>query len=208
MSFHVPRSQLLNLLADSMLVPHDRRSAFLGRFQHLQRLSLIEGINPGRGKQAEYQAHQVLLIAIAFQMLQLGLSPERAVKIIKENQEQIRLAIRIAIENQAEISPSLLWFDPGIISPAIEGYDVEDLADATFTQGDGETAMEMFKRYLVDGGVTRLSFISVSNTLGSLLRAIEGVTQAEVDAQPTDRTREFLTALKDWHNSSDTDSVA
>ena len=206
--FSVPRSQLLNLLAESMLVPHDRRSAFLGRFQHLQRLSLIEGINPGRGKQAEYQAHQVLVIAIAFQMLQLGLSPERAVKIIKKNQEQIRLAIRVAIENQGEISPSLLWFDPGIISPAIEGYDVDDLAHATFTQGDGEDAMEIFKQYFVKGGVTRLSFISVSNTLGSLLRAIEGVTQVDVDARPTERTREFLVALKDWYNSSDTDSLA
>lgn len=191
-----------------MLVPNDRRSAFLGRFQHLQRLSLIEGINPGRGKQAEYQAHQILLIAIAFQMLQLGLSPERGVTIIKKNQEQIRLAIRIAIENQGEISPSLLWFDPGILSPAIEGYDVEDLAHATFTQGDGTAAIQMFKRYLVDGGVTRLSFISVSNTLASLIRAIEGVSQGDDDPQLTDRTRKFLIALKDWYDSSDDGSLA
>lgn len=191
-----------------MDVPQGRRPAFLGRFQHLQRLSLMEGINPGRGKQAEYQAHQLVVIATAFQMLQLGLSPERTVTLIKQNQEKIRLAIRVAIEEPGNISPSLLWFDPAAISPSIDGTEVEDIAYATFTQGDGDEAIEIFKKYFIYGGVTRASFISVSGTIWSLLRIIEGGTCSADEPPITDRTHMFLIALKDWYNSSGAESLA
>lgn len=208
MGFSVPRAQLLRLVADAMEVPESRRSALLGRFQHLQRLSLVEGINPGRGTAAEYQAHHVLVVLISFQMLQLGLTPERAVSIIKQNQDRVRLAISLAVCDRDPISPSVLWFDPAILTQS-QGK-ISDLAEATFNYGGQGTGTEMFEHFFVKGSAQRMAFISVSGTLWHLVAALEGEAVEFTGMKPviTERSETFLNGLRDWFAHSTPDSLA
>ncbi|CAN5325427.1 hypothetical protein BH10PSE12_BH10PSE12_01790 [soil metagenome] len=201
---------MLELLADAMEVPIDRRSALLGRFQHLQRLSLIDGINPGRGTAAEYKANHVLVIAVAFQMLQLGMTPERAVHVLKQNQERVRMAIGLAVGKKALVSPSMVWFDPAVLtrSGATGSSDEIDLADATFHYGGSGTGREMFKHSLIDGFAQRLAFISFSGTLWHIISAIDGQTPTARKPAIGPRAAIFLSSLREWFEQSTPDSFA
>lgn len=213
MSFGIARAPLLTLLADAMEIPAEGRSAFLGRFQHLQRLALVEGINPGRGKAAEYQAHQVLVIAIAFQMLQLGLTPERAVMVIKQNQDLVRLGISLAIATPDTIEPALLWFDPALLTRTMKGRDgVHDLAEATFNYGGAGTGEEMFRHFFVDGYVQRTAFISISGVLWHLAMAFDDYRDFPMSGvkrpQLGKNSLQFLVSLREWFDASTPDSLA
>ena len=207
MAFSVPRSELLELVAIAMDVPIERESALLGRFQHLQRLKLIEGINPGRGKAAEYRAHQVLIILIALQMLQLGLTPERAVDVIKQNQDRVRLAICISVTGDEPISPAMFWFDPAILTRS--QAEIDDLADATFHYGGAGTGPDAFDYFFVEGWVQRMAFISVSGTLWHLVGALDDQF-AELDGKPIigDKSKQFLSSLTEWAEHSEPESLA
>lgn len=52
------------------------------RLKHLKRLGFPEGVNIGRGKHFSYDGNAVFDLLIMFEMLQLGISPERAGAII------------------------------------------------------------------------------------------------------------------------------
>lgn len=206
MSFSVPRAELLDLVAKTLAVPDDRRSALLGRFQHLQRLSLIKGINPGRGSAAEYKAHQTVVILIAFKMLDLGLDPARTVPVIQNNQDFVRQAIGLAVTGDDPISPSNLWFDPSVVTRSADNGrgQVHDLADATFNYGGEGTAREMFEHFFVKGSVQGMSFISVSGILWHLVTAIDW-DDAEMEGfKPVikEKSGRFLASLRDWYAAS------
>lgn len=204
MTFGLTRSALLEHLADAMYVPDERRSAFLGRFQHLQRLRLIEGINPGRGKAAEYRPNQVMVILLAFQMLQLGLSPERTVNVIKMNQDRIRLSFCLAAQNPTQITPSVIYFDPAIITSTMDG---DDYADATFHFAGPGTSREAFESFFISGWVQRMAFLSVSGMLQHLLGAIDG-TDPRFERPPMgERSRQFMLALHEWTQTSEPESL-
>lgn len=205
MDFSLPRSQMLELLADAMEVPDERRSALLGRFQHLQRLSLIEGINPGRGRAAEYRAHHVLVVAIAFEMLQLGLTPERVVHVLKENQDRLRLAIGLAIREKGAITPSVIWFDPSVINGSSPDFD---LAEGTFDYGGEGSAVDRFKWFVTESWIERMAIVSISGTLWHIVRAFEQHWAHREKPPIGPQSLQFLIALHDWFQDSQPDSVA
>lgn len=196
---------MLKLLADGMEVRSELRSAFLGRFQHLQRLKLIEGVNPGRGVAAEYKAHQLLIIAITMQMLQLGLNPERAVDVIRNNQDRVHSAITVAVKDGG-IHPALLWFDAALISQKTDfGLD---LAVATFDVGDFALFESRMKYIFEDGYVSRLSVVSVSNTIWQIVMAMEQFPKVGgMKPQIGEQSRQFIDALIDWTKTSNPDSL-
>jgi hypothetical protein len=204
--FSIPRARMLDVLADAMEVPPERRSALLGRFQHLQRLALIDGINPGRGRAAEYKSHHLVVIALAFQMLQLGLTPERTVQVIKQNQDTVRLGIGLAVHAKDTISPSMLWFDPAILTRSQD--EIRDLADATFDYGGAGTGAEVFARLFVEGWVQRTSFISISGTLWHVVAVFEGWGQFSDKPRLGEQSRIFLGSLSKWFQGSKPDSLA
>lgn len=188
---------MLELAADTVNVPQERRSALLGRFQHLQRLKLIEGINPGRGKAAEYRAHQILIILIALQMLQLGMTPERAVDLIHRHDADIRKAITLAVASKdSTIATSLMWFDPAILSPQLDG--VEDPAATTFGYAGMDSGLYVLMDFFLFNRVDRAAFIGVSGTLWRAVRSLDGRDLLSDDEVIGERGRSFLASLRAW----------
>lgn len=199
MSFGIARTPMLAVLADAMAIPEARRSSFLGRFQHLQRLSLISGINPGRGKAAEYKAEQVVIIALAMQLLQLGLTPERTVKVVRSNHALILRTIAIAVRQSGAIAKPLIWFDPALLtSDGID--DAGDSADLTMDFGGYDRASQVFASFFNMGDLQRISFISVGNTITALVDAMEDLPSQSAD-HGCDLGIEFLDAL--WHRGKE-----
>lgn len=66
-------------------IADDKRSAFVGRLQHLQKLKFPEGTNTGRGRAARYQPHHILLLAIVLQLNELGMIPDKAIRITRRS---------------------------------------------------------------------------------------------------------------------------
>lgn len=199
MEFRAPRSGMLQVLARALDIPAERESSFLGRFQHLQRLSLIEGINPGRGKAAQYQAHQVVVIALAFQLLQLGISPEKAVQMIKANQDRVRLAISLAI-GLKDFEPSYLWFDAALLSQTSDN----DRAEATFDYGGAGVVRERFDTFFNKDEVQRMAFISVTNTIYAI---VDNLPEVDGPGLREFMQRGFVQSLRDWRDNSNPDSL-
>lgn len=77
------RATLLRLLSALHGVPPARETALIGRVQHLQRMGFPAGVNVGSGQRAEYDAPALVRILFAFELMQFGLRPERAVMIVR-----------------------------------------------------------------------------------------------------------------------------
>ena len=199
--FSMSRSQMLKLLADAMLVPEERRSAFLGRFQHLQRLSLISGINPGRGRAARYDPLQIMVVAIAFQMLQLGLSPERTVQAISQNKERLYYAISLSTgPSGEEVGNSIIWFDPANITATLDG---DDFADVTFHYGGYATGRDAFANFFLEGWVARMAFVNIGGTIWHMIAAMQGGDHYDTKPVIGDEARRFLSGLRSCIESAD-----
>jgi len=197
---------MLDLVALVIGVPFAKRSALLGRFQHLQRLKLIEGINPGRGKAAEYGAHQIIVILIAFQMLQLGLTPERTVSVIKGNSERIRKAIGLAVTyRDGEIGTSMIWFDPAVLSPSIDGYG--DPAAATFDFADAAKGMDALMHFFVLGDAQRAAFIGVSGTIRNVVGMLNEDPEQSLKLKVGGKGSDFMASLRNWYEASEPESL-
>lgn len=82
----IPYADLEEFLAQTHRVDHERRSALKGRIKHFQRLSWPPGTNQGKGKRVQYGVGQTLSLAVAFELLQIGLTPERIVDQLRQEQ--------------------------------------------------------------------------------------------------------------------------
>lgn len=212
MEFGIGRSALLKVLADAMMVDAKGASAFLGQFQHLQRLRLVQGINPGRGKQAQYRANQVLVIAIAMQLLQLGLTPERAVRIIQDNQDRVRLCIMLAVQSPEALQPAFLYFDPAMLTELGDRSGESDFAEQTFHYAGQGALREMIEGFLVEGDVPRMAIINVKGTIVAIKDAmweLDFPAGGDGAGQPDEgRTAiSFHRDLHEWVKQSTPDSL-
>jgi hypothetical protein len=82
MALQFSRSQVEDILADVHMIEPSKRAAFSARMRHLQRLEFPAGTNVGKGRRAAYGFSEIVLLAVAFELLQLGITPERIVSIL------------------------------------------------------------------------------------------------------------------------------
>lgn len=200
MSFGIPRKELLRVLADAMFVPEEKRSALLGRFQHLQRLTLIEGINPGRGKAAEYSADQVTIIGMAFQFLQVGLSPERAVQILRSNRLAIYNSVGLLFRGDRSINGSYLILDPAVLTPTLH-HDTTDWGERTFICAPREALSQIIDNYFGGGGfdLPRIVIISITGMIETIVNVMDPVPKDADYPHIGSLGQEFLESLCSWH---------
>lgn len=71
------------------------------RLTYLQRLGFPAGTRPGRGTKSRYGIEDVLKIAIAFELLQVGIQPTRAVRLVDTDWRLISRALAEAIRADA-----------------------------------------------------------------------------------------------------------
>lgn len=76
-------SELEDFLAELHRVAPEKRTALKGRLKHFQRLGWPAGTNQGKGARVQYGVGQTLSLVIGFELLQLGLTPERVVEHLK-----------------------------------------------------------------------------------------------------------------------------
>jgi hypothetical protein len=82
--FTIPFTVLEAILADAHNIASTKRSPFMGRLKNLARLGLVAHKRPGKGLASEYDLEDVLKYAVACQLLDSGLMPDMAVRIIPQ----------------------------------------------------------------------------------------------------------------------------
>lgn len=110
------------------------RSAFSNRLKHFQKLGFLPEIRTGRGKAADYRGQHAYLLGVALQFVELGLTPERAMRAVNQNIDFIAIPTRWALEslNENPDNPSLwfLRFDPSSLNSL--RYPESEDDDASF----------------------------------------------------------------------------
>lgn len=172
-------------LADLNRIPSSARSAFAARLKNLHRLDYPRGVGEGRGRAVNYTVADLARMAIAIELCQLGLLPERAVHVLENDPYQLLMAImmgaRAAMEadhdeyrladDQSQTPLSMfLYFDPSVLSGwhAEDGdEDGEDFASSTFFYG-GEGVVREYMNTWTTGLTTRISLINVTYLLWQL----------------------------------------
>ena len=89
MPFSWTRNQTEEVLALIHDIRPDMRTALQARMRHLQRYGIPRGTNTGKGKAAAYGPAQIVSLAVAFELLQLGLTPEHSCELIREYENLI-----------------------------------------------------------------------------------------------------------------------
>lgn len=197
-------AQVVTALAETYAIDHERRGAFVARLQNLQKLGFPEGTNTGRGKAARYSAGHVFLIGVALELIQLGLTPERAKHVIDDDMHAVAMAASMAVYHGVpdyEIKfPIFLYLDPAVLRYLCRTSNDEDFAAATFHYGGMAQVLENFKDWFKNG-VPRMAFFSVSALVHDI---------ASFLPEGADDISPFYKALEDWadpyiHNVSEPD---
>ena len=83
-------------LADINGIPSHQRTAFQARLKNFHRLGFPEGIGKGRGKAVIYTPRELLLMAVAVELTQLGLTPERVIEVIADDELPVWQSVSMA----------------------------------------------------------------------------------------------------------------
>ncbi len=81
--------EIQKILSNKHDIASDNDTAFRGRLQHMQRLGFPAGVNTGKGRPVSYRWRELLLLALAFEYLEIGSTPDRAIAEIVKIEDMI-----------------------------------------------------------------------------------------------------------------------
>lgn len=113
------------------------------------------------------------MLALAFELIQFGLSPEKAVTLLTQNEDAIRKAVGISIAESAEwYEEGEFWlsFSPEVMTTAFRKKGAKlSQEERSFSSGDtGEIATLIFS--MQKGMQSRLALIYLSGVMRSIAR--------------------------------------
>lgn len=182
--YELSYAQVADALAGYHRVADANRTAFRGRLQHFQRLGFPPGINTGRGRSAKYGFWQVLLLALGLELVQFGLSPEKAVSILRSHELAIQEAVKEAFkEAKGWFDEGDFWlgFSPAEMTAAFEKKSGSLMdVDATFFAGGAAMVINLLNA-MQHTGRSRLALIHLSG----VLRAVASEILGALDQDPS-----------------------
>lgn len=175
--------QLEGLLASQHSISDGMRTKFQARLKNLHRLHYPSHFQSTKGKATLYRARHVIDMALALEMTQLGLAPERIVGILSVNGFATLMATRAAArhlseddvwpafdgegEYSSQIPTIFLYFDPSGLAdltdmePKRFGPDF-DMAAESFFYADGQSIEDNLVPWTMADGGGRVSLINVT----------------------------------------------
>ncbi|MCZ8320841.1 MAG: hypothetical protein O9296_04550 [Novosphingobium sp.] len=122
---NISYAELEGFLAAIHRVAPEKRIALKGRLKHFQRLGWPSGTNQGKGARVQYGIGQTLMLAMGFELLQLGLTPERVVEQFKFSGRYLAKGFSEALAHYGpEAEPIYYAFSPESLA-SLRGDDVE-----------------------------------------------------------------------------------
>lgn len=148
----------------------DRRVPFSARLKHFQRLGLVPEINTGKGRAAIYGPAAFVHLALALEMAQIGIRPERTLNLLKWAGNLILTAIRLTLHPsdipEDERNDFLIYFQPTALDPTPLGDGQEDQVVQSFFYGPTSTLGTRLAESKGEFAFQRLAIINVSHIIG------------------------------------------
>lgn len=122
-------------LAQAHGISTSKRTAFQARLKNFHRLEFPADFSAQKGKAAQYSGKQCCEMALMIELAQLGVTPDRAVKIHFAHAEKISAALTSACQTllSDDHFPLLMIFDPaGLI-------DLQDRASEAVTSNPDDS---------------------------------------------------------------------
>lgn len=210
--------QLESALASMHGIDGSKRTAFQSRLKNFHRLGFPFGFKTSKGKTAFYSAGQVVQMALAVEMTQLGLSPDRTLNVIGQNRFATMMAVRLAARSlvqkpdgfderieRPDTDPlsMFIFFDPAALAPLMMHLDPKtdpdmDQSIHSFFYGGAAVVRENIVKW-TSGQTSRLSLINITATLDNIAKALfENVKTDRLELR-----KRFFLECEHWTNAND-----
>lgn len=83
--------EIESMLAARHGIVGERQIAFRGRLEHLRKLGCPTGVQTGKGRPAVFGWQQLIELAAALELINLGISPDEVARVIKVHHNRLRL---------------------------------------------------------------------------------------------------------------------
>ncbi len=199
MSFALSLGELEAALASLHDVAPDRRHAFQARIKHLQKLGFPPGTNTGKGKRAAYDLEAIAKLVGAFELMQFGLMPTAAARLIETNWPFLKVSVASALHEMLlgyeDGMFGLYWvwvFNPQALSDLTEGASENVAACGACRVKDAEKAIWEEWRDDEEGLMPEIGrgyrhmLINISWALSEFLNDLRAVTDLDLDAVSDD----------------------
>lgn len=174
-------AEVESALAEINEIAGVRRTAFQARIKNFHRLGFPPDLETIKGKAALYDAGQVYSLALAVELTQFGLNPERIISVLVSSSFPTTMAARMACGSRPPSDESLLvylYFDPSALDPLQEDW-TEDKAEATFFYAGQGVLRELISEWPEDNS-RRLSLLLVSKLIDLLVRQLGPEFESEL----------------------------
>ena len=181
--------KLEDVLASLHQVPDRNRLALQGRIKHFQRNGWPGGTNTGKGRRATYGIGELLKLVLGFELLQIGITPDRASALLAANWDYVATALSLAFGAHERSADQpfdvVIYCDPNALS-GLSGRaeQTDDPSDDTFFYN---STLQFARQLLEERHIAprRLALINLSRLLGEIADLLEGWDP-------------LLTAYQDW----------
>lgn len=202
--------ELESVLASVHGIDQTKRTAFQSRLKNFHRLGYPLGFKAVKGKAATYTPLQIIEMALAAEVTQLGLPPERASWVLIRNRWPILMATEMvarelhrdpaAFSSESGLSESalsmFLYFDPAALNPLTLHLpaevlpDLDEAANSFFYGGIG-IVREGIAAW-TSGSSARISLINLTSLAGNVVASpFDEGSDADLDYR-----REFFRKLE------------
>jgi hypothetical protein len=167
--------QVEDLLASLHAVSDEHRIALRGRIKHFQRNGWPRGTNTGKGRPARYDFPSLLALAVAFELTQVGMTPDRIVEVLAENWSIVSTAANLVLARPDRDEPAsfiYLYCDPSTLST---------LSKPSQHHRDEMTFRFLFGFQLVQGFQQsepiprRLALVNLTDLLNSMWKVLQDI---------------------------------
>lgn len=199
--FSLTQPQVLELLAEMHRIDPSRPTAIRGRVQAFQRVGVPRGTQTGRGRPAHYGVEQLIELLVAFEMLQLGMTPERIALIIRDYRSSLQTAAALAAPH--------VGFDPFYQDHDLDAFIAMDPSALTVSAGEQAISVgdiEHIKVGLREEVVSRV-FSGVRRT--AIINLTEAITKAGrvLQSQKVCSASEWKRSIALWISEGRTERV-
>ena len=211
-AFQANFGRIESFLAEIHNIAPSKRTAFQSRLKNFIRLGWPTGMATTKGKAAIFDASQYVQMALAIELTQLGLTPERVIRVLGKNWYPVAMCIQMAARALSDApggfrkdnTPSetdplamYLFFDPCALSSlTIEWNDpiaeAEDVATLDFFYGGQGVVRDNIIKW-TSGGVSRISLVNITALLDDL-----GGEVTDDHAADLSRRKSFFLEVLSW----------
>lgn len=205
--------QLEARLSELYDIDDDKRTAFQSRLKNFHRLRYPMGFATQKGKAALYSPGTIFEMALAVELTQLGLPPERTVNVLSFNWFPTLMSAKIAatglldqplgfdVESDSPLHnpPStFVYFDPSALAnltpmqPGLFGPDFDN-AVSSFFYGSEDLIREGLA-FWTTGQSSRMSLVNITG----LIDRLAGQPFDSDDAANITYRKSFFAAIVDW----------